>query len=390
MIKLKKNLKTIFKLLNYYLFYFIPEKKYKEIKYKNNHIFFGYHDKMNLLNNNKVLLHKVNNLVNNYQSPSQVGYYDLLKNELITFDTTYAWSWQLGSQLQWIGDSQNVIYNTYEKNQPISKIHSFKDNSTVKSFPYHIFNTSYNGELGIFLDFIRLGKFRSGYGYNKGGINFNFDGFKLVNLKSSIIVLEYSINQICNKLGIPFEENLYLNHFVFSPDNKKISFYLIKDKKKLRFVTLIIFDFEKGIFIKLEELDQVSHLCWKNSNEILVTSSKDLKKFNLINYNLEKRNIKIIKKLSNGKDFHLMINPNNQNLLLIDYYPNFFNYQKIIVYDLKNNIVVLDKKVKSHWSNSGFNRCDLHSKWNKDGNKILIDTMKKSTRAIKIINFLSC
>ena len=61
MIKLKKNLKTIFKLLNYYLFYFIPEKKYKEIEYKNNHIFFGYHDKMNLLNNNKVLLHKVNN-----------------------------------------------------------------------------------------------------------------------------------------------------------------------------------------------------------------------------------------------------------------------------------------------------------------------------------------
>ena len=388
MIKLKKILKIILKFTNYYFLYFFYQKKYQNIKFKKCHVFFGYHDKINLNSYNKILLHKVYKSKDNQELMAEVGYYDLLENELKTFDTTSAWSWQLGSQLQWIGNTQNVIYNSYYNNEPVSKIYSPKNNSVLKFLPYHIFNTSNNGEIGIFIDFIRLGNFRRGYGYNNKKVNQKYNGFKLLNISNSSVIFDYSIEQICKQVNVLYSKDLYLNHFVFSPDDKKISFYLINNKNKNRFVTLIIFDIENNFFIRLKELNQVSHLCWKNNEEILVTSSKDLKKFNLVKLNLKKREKTFIEKFMNGHDFHLMINPVNQNLLLIDYYPNLFNLQIVLVYDLENNKILLEEKIKSHWSNSGYDRCDLHSKWNINGDKILIDLMSHLKREIKIINYL--
>lgn len=387
MFNLKKKIKKLVMFFNYYFFFYSNNPKFFNIKKKDSQIFFGYHDKINFNISNKILFHQLESRKSSSFKAIKVGYYDLNQKKFYIIGSSKAWSWQLGTQLQWSGIEENVIFNSFKNNKPVSLLFSTKKNCFLKQFSFHVYNVDKEGKLGIFTNFIRLGKFRDGYGYFNKNNKEKFDGFRLIKLSNYKQIRCYRIIDICNKIDYFYNDKIYLNHFTFSPDSKKISFYLIDNSKQFRFNNLILYDIYKNEFEIIKKLNQVSHFSWKNNNEAILTSSKNLIDFDLIIYNFKNKKIKKFNKFTNSKDFHMMVHPLNENLIVLDGYPNLKNIQKLLVLDLKKKRITFEKSILSHYGYDGPSRCDLHAKWSHDGKYILVDTTENKKREIKIIPY---
>ena len=376
---LKKYLDIKFNLKNIFSNYYIKKKKFQDFAVENANIFFGYHDKINLIEN-KILFHE--NIKENFY----VGYFH--KNKKIKLKKTQLCSWQLGSQLQWI-DKNKIIFNGYEKNYPKSMIYNIKKKSLTKTFDHLIFNLCNQKRKFVSLNFKKIFIYRKGYGYNlKNFVNNNDlnDDLKVIDIKSGKIL--NSINKIALKKFINnSEDNYYFNHATFSPSGKFLVFFLVKNIGKERKINFIKFNLSNNSLKLIKKIKKISHYCWIDENKILYTS---LKSKNLCNYkifNFKKNKEKNIY-FGISQDGHPMANPVDKNLILTDTYPNKFGYQKLLVVDLKKNKIIWETDLKYSTNFLLDKRCDLHPKWSEDGKKIVVDYAIKKRRIIRVYDYL--
>ena len=96
----------IFKIFNKNKFFF-------KTKNYSHSFFFGYHDKKPFnYKDSKIIVHSYKNsnkLMEQSKKNVLIDLIDLENNKILNLDKTRAWSWQLGSNLQW-HPKKNVIY----------------------------------------------------------------------------------------------------------------------------------------------------------------------------------------------------------------------------------------------------------------------------------------
>ena len=163
---------------------FCKEKKKLKIIGKHNYDFFlGYYDINNISEDEtKILFHKKNKKSNKVD----LCIYDVLSQLEKKIDESYAWSWQLGTRLQWV-DHQSIIYNYVQQNSLCSIILNLQNNKK-KILNYPIFSKSNNNKYYLNLNFQRLETTRKGYGYC-----FNDN---TINLKNYIRIIDLNENKI--------------------------------------------------------------------------------------------------------------------------------------------------------------------------------------------------
>jgi len=89
--------------------------------------FYGFHDKCPWSPNDKFLLSHENPLKGS--QTLRIGYFNLdQSDEFKPLGATAAWNYQMGSMIQWLGESENVIYNDLDDKKPISRIVDLKGN----------------------------------------------------------------------------------------------------------------------------------------------------------------------------------------------------------------------------------------------------------------------
>lgn len=366
---------------------------------KNYHIFFGYHDvtpfdkKDAAILANRVRYHtgaKQGNVM-------EVGYYNINDGkEFIKIDETTAWCWQMGCRLQWLPNSDNkIIYNKTILNKYQSVVYDIIQKREVNIYKQPLYSIAPNGSFGISLNFSRLQRLRPGYGYkdlpddSQNDPMPSDDGLWLVNLNTGDAEMILSCADVAEYESTNFSEPTehYFNHILWSPDSKHFSFlHLLRFNNGKRIGRAFLYNIDKKTIHPLEMSGYISHFSWKNNDEILMYSRNSQTGTGLNLYNITNRNVRRIAPDIIKTDGHPMFSPVNPDIVLLDSYPQKpFMERFLYIINLTENNRDDIGIFYSPPSLKGENKCDLHPRWNKLGNRVAVDSAHNGQRQIVVL-----
>jgi hypothetical protein len=376
--------------------------KYLRLSDGDNATFFGYHDKTPFsADGSKILAMSIEaddckpesectRMKLGYFKKNETGSFE---NQFISFAETTTWCFQQGCMLQWhpLNANDLVIFNRIVNGNYGSILFDIQKEEIVREYNYPVYSLDPTGKYAASLNFSRLGRLRPGYGYRlildqtEGIPAPENDGLFLVNLQTGVSKLLISLFKLASENGNPKDEH-YVNHASFSPDGKNLVFFHIwitKDKKrKIRFCC---YNLESNTYSVLDEIKTVSHFCWMNNSEILASTKVLKESMKLSIYNIHNGKSKEIFELANG-DTHPMQSPINRNQFILDCYPDKLRNQHLFLFNIKKLKI---KKLESYFSPFKFTgqvRCDLHPRWDRKGNFVVMDSAIEKVRKLLLVD----
>ena len=359
--------------------------------------FYGYYDKSPWDKNDRYMLCIRVKQAYKSVAPKEKGEIVIIdtkeNNKVIKIADTKSWNVQQGCMVQWLGPdfSEKIIYNDFRNGEYCSVIFNVKLNIEEKVINKPIYDVSRDGKFALSLDFSRLHRLRKGYGYSnlpdttENDLCPNETCIWKINLDTNEVVdlLKYTdfSNFEANETMIGAEHKV--NHIMISPNGKRFMVlhrWFQRGRKNTRLVTV---NCDGSDMYNLSDDVFVSHCYWKNDEEIL---SFLRKKETGDHYYLMKDRTQEYKMLwpELNTDGHCSYSPNG-NLIITDTYPN----RKRLAYAFvcKENGEV--KKIASVFAPFRYDndvRCDLHPRWNREGNKVCIDSVHNGKRALYVID----
>lgn len=389
--KIKKGIVNIYQRL----FSIIPIKKIKSdynITVREGY-FFGFHDKCPWSYDNKLLLAHKYNL--DLKMPAEndkveIGYFsgdDWMEFKLL--DSTSTWNWQMGSMLQWVGDTDTIIFNDFDGKHCISKIIDV-NGKLVKKYKKPIAAVSPDGNLALSHSFIRLREAAPAYGYANGDEKSadsklpNDDGIYILDLKTGKHDLLFSLSEIANSYdkGFPDEPYHYFTHCLFSPSGKRFAFYhRWVGKNNQTWTRLLTCKIDGTDVYEFDFSGVVTHLAWQDDMHLLAYGLKD--KLGDYYYLLTDKtnNFKIIGEEVFTSDGHPQFSPDKRSIIT-DSYPDRLRRQYLINYNIKNSIRNYIAVIKSPLKFTGDIRCDLHPRWDRLGKYVAFDSSHTGERSL--------
>lgn len=314
-------------------------------------------------------------------------------NKFIEIGVTHSWNVQQSCMAQWMGpDYKNyILYNDCRNGKLCSVIYNFEKRKEEKCLSMPAYDVSRNGEFILSLDFLRLHRMRPGYGYSNyeettrnelcpdetciwkidvdtGVITelFKYTDFSSFEPKQNMVGAEHKVN-----------------HLMISPNGKRFMLlhrWFQNGRKNTRLVTVNI---DKTDMFNLSDDVFASHSYWKNDNEIL----------------------SFLRKKGKGDHYYLMKDKSNEyemlwpNLdtdghcsysfdgeyLITDTYPNRKRIASVYLCLEKNNYFERVARVFSPFKYDNDCRCDLHPRWNHNGDKVCIDSVHEGKRGLYVI-----
>lgn len=363
--------------------------KHPYIEFKNDgcDTFFGYYDISPFNNDGKIVY---------LELPSSSETINIILNNIDNSDKRYlaishAWNWQQGTRLRWLND-ELISFNDYINGDYCNRIINIKTNEERLIF-WPLYDIDSNNELGLSLDFRRLGVMRPGYGYvcdsyNPG--NIQSGGIDIIDFTNNKIIKTISIERIADSIAYNGNyDNVYLNHLSFSPSGSRFLFFFIEVTNNYHKASLIVYDISEDSIIPLELKGKVSHYAWKNDNEILCTTYSSRTECYYYLYSVTNQSKTRICPTSLFVDGHPSFISSTQ--LITDTYPDKHRFMHLsavnIDKDFKEDIlsVYLDE------NSVGETRTDLHPRLNHNKDTISIDVNyhgKRSLLCIKIDNYV--
>lgn len=338
--------------------------------------FFGYYDKP-CVAYEKTLSHRLNE--DNFDYKQVV---DIMIDDKVV-STSSAWNLQQGSMSTWL-DEKHIIHNDFDGNKFISKIVNIDTlESIIIDFP--IYSVSKNKKFALSLNFSRLAKLRKDYGYfnlpyNKLPNNKD-DGIYYVDLIDNASYLWLSLEDIIN---FKTKDNMIgaihkVNHIDMSPSSDKAIFlhrWFVGQKKYTR---LLCVDIATKNLTLLADNDMVSHMCWYKNDVV----------FGYLRGNNNKDGYFFIDMKGNQKQFEndLLVDDGhptvlNERYIVTDAYPDYTCKSKLMLIDLENITVKVIGRFYSYKKYQDDKRCDLHPRFDKEGNSLTIDSVCNGKRNI--------
>lgn len=364
------------------------------------HVFFGYHDLTPFNNESSLILAcrvKKGGKADGKEL-LEIGYYGLGGESFFTkLGETTAWCWQMGCRLQWFPVNNDFIFfNKTIDGRHLGIVMDHKKKVEVKRYPRAIYSISPDGKHGISLNFSRLGRLRPGYGYRdlvddtektpapKG------DGLWLVNMNDGKTELLVSCSEIANDYplhGSGFGEH-YFNHVLWCPDSTQFMFLqLIRYGDGQRVGRAFRFDMIKRKVIPLELSGYVSHFAWRDANEILMYSKSSIAGIGLNIYNIGDNTVRAVARDVVKRDCHPMFSPLSGDVVVADSYPQKpLMERELFELNVMKNSRVDIASIYSPPVSSNEIRCDLHSRWDKFGERVAVDSSHDGIRQIVLFN----
>lgn len=377
----------------------IPQKKIKtELPYVNREgYFFGFHDKTPFSNNGKLLLtHKV---VGKYKELSnvdavEVGYFKGGNwKEYVKIGKTLGWNWQLGSMLQWVGDSnEEVVFNTMDNDELVSSIVNIKSNKEKKKLPWAVSHVSPNGKYACSYNFFRVEKAMPGYGLIKNKRILNneeTDFFRIFDIETNLELFKISLESIKKINPHPSMEGAFhfFHHSLFNPNSKRV-FFLHRwvDKNERRWTRMFSVGIN-GVELYLFPMDEmVSHITWASDTEI----------FAYLRYPNDGEGYYLVEDLTGKQERFFKEDLNSdghptydkrRGVVITDTYPDRFRNQYLVLMDINNKKrndlcrTHLPKKFKR------FLQVDLHPRVHPKQNIVCFDTGYNGKRNLVTIDY---
>lgn len=402
----KKNLKKLYKIFLFRIVRFKRLfKKEKNVSKPSKYAvslrqtFFGYYDKNPFCTNNSKLLAAVgprDNRPPRKKDVLKIGYFDLKNKNFNFVGETTTWCWQQGCRLQWFpGDeSRYIIYNKLVNNSYGSVVQDVYTKDKINIFNSPVYDVDKKGKSALSLNFSRLHRLRSGYGYvnlkdsTAGMLSPDSEGVWLIDLTSGHKDLLISLEQLSkfNRVQSMNGAEHYINHLSFNPVGDRFMFLHLWVKQGQRYNRLITADLSGEKLSLLEGKQSVSHYTWKNDCEILVHTAGN--QFGLVEYRLYQDQTAvctIIGKNTLNKPGHPTY-LTGKRYLLLDTYPDKYSEQILMLYDLDNDELIELGSYLSPLNYRGELRCDLHPRSDQTGKFICFDSAHEGMRALYVLN----
>ena len=370
---------------------------------KNNPTFFGYHDKTPFSSDgSKILAMSITASDTKAESECtqmKLGFFSKdaagFENNLITFAETTTWCWQQGCMLQWhpLVPNRHVVFNVLVEGAYGSVVYDIENRSAVKQYKHPVYSIDPTGKLAATLNFSRLGRLRPGYGYglipDSSASVFapEDDGLFVFDLVTGEKRLLVSLADLAVTAGDPHSQH-YINHATFSPDGQRVIFFHLwalpgDSGRGLRVCEV---DPLSGVWCEVESNRIVSHYCWKDKDCFLATTLNTNGMWHYTMYDRLKNTRNDIA-LCLKEDGHPMFHPHDKKIIITDTYPDKRRDQHLCVVDLKSKNVIEKATLYSPVRFRKQVRCDLHPRWDRVGEYIVVDTTLLGKRTIALVMY---
>jgi WD40 repeat protein len=358
--------------------------------------FFGYHDKTPFsLDNKKVLANSVavdDKKLKNEGSLMELGYFEKgsdgkFSTNFVKFSETTAWSWQQGCMLQWNpkNPNQEVVFNRVVGDSYGAVIFDIESGKIVREFSFPIYSVAPNGKYASSLNFSRLSRIRNGYGYRnlpdstKGQVAPENDGVIIYDFTTGDQVAMIALSDLAeNTLKV---KDHYINHITFSPDGKYVGFFhFYSDKYSKRIIRFYIYNIETEELKLLEAFRTTSHYCWRNNHQIITTEHGPGGCLYYL-YDIQTKTKTVIDIPKIG-DLHPMTHPADENKIVADSKPDRWGNQQLFIFDIETGQHFHVGSFKNPKEYHGSVRCDLHPRWDREGEYIAVDSTERGKRSL--------
>lgn len=355
------------------------------IKDKDHDYFFGYYDKSPWdITDRYLLCHRVNKgaLPN---TRADILLIDTQNNNCIQMiGDTHTWNYQQGSMLQWLGPdySDEIIYNDYRDGRYCAVIYNIK-HKTERIIPSNIYSVSPKGDFALSLNFVHLYHLRKSYGYYPYDTNQNNLCIRHIDLTNESIkeIISYS-----DLLEIRFKDSMRnaqhkVNHIMINPSGRRFLFMHRWIKNNQKYSRLFSCQCDGSDLYSFMDYDMISHYYWKNDQEIIVFLRHQGKNGY---YLLKDKSTEIY---AVWKDLHNDGHPSyslDERRVITDTYPDKNRCSTLYLNNEKE--VKIINRFYHPFRYDEDNRCDLHPRWNRKGDKICFDGVLEGNRAMYVMD----
>ena len=387
--RIHRFLKKIYFLLNYY---FLIDKNFKYQLYSDlsietpiesdKDLFFGYYHHSSWSYDDNFIA--INSVVDS--SRLEINVINLSTSKVEIVDDTTLWNFQQGPMLGWFPEKHIIYYNKLINNSYKTVLYNIVSKEK-KDFNFPIQAIHPKGNYYLSINYHLMSLVNKDYGYKEACNNFsNSDNgiwkcFFDTKVKPELIISLDDIKKINAHYKTSSKHEL--NHALFSENGTFFLFIYRYEKNRKKYSQLILVNTE-SLDLKIINKSFVSHMCWIDNHNIFyfgdsINGNKSYYKYNIINSEI----IQIMP--DNLNDGHPSINKSKKWIILDTYSDKQCN-SHLYLYNLETSELLPVGKFRSDVKFQGYNRCDLHPRWNKQGTQIMIDTTFKGKRTPVIID----
>lgn len=309
---------------------------------------------------------------------------------------TRAWNVQQSCMLQWLGPDYctKILYNDFRNGafcSVILELASMKE--TV--IPAPVYAVAEDGKNALTLDFARLYSLRPGYGYYN--IPETTKGIPLpdenciwkIDLSTGEVkpILKYTDFATFQPRPEMMEKGTVhkVNHLMISPGGKRFMVLHRWFTHGRKYTRLITSNMDGTDMYVLSDDDMVSHCFWKNEDYIIAFENK--KKGGTGYYLMKDKTQQFYHCWPElVGDGHPSYSPDG-SLIVTDTYPNRARMSSIMIMngDVRQKEINVVARVFSPFKYDNDTRCDLHPRWNHEGNKVCFDACFEGRRGMYVV-----
>ena len=328
------------------------------------------------------------------KEPGVVGVIDTQDgNKFIKIGVTHSWNVQQSCMAQWMGPDfeTKIIYNDFRDGKYCSVIYNWAEKHEERVLPLPVYDVARDGNFALSLDFSRLHRMRPGYGYSnlpettKGELCPDKTCIWKMDIPSGKITELFKYTDMA---AFEPDESMQgaehkVNHLMISPNGKRFMVlhrWFQKGRKHTRLVTVNV---DKTEMYNLSDDVFVSHCYWKNDQEIL---SFLRKKETGNHYYLMKDQTQEYKMYwpELNTDGHCSYSPDGK-FIITDTYPNRKRIASVYLCTEEDNCSRRIARVSAPFRYDNDCRCDLHPRWNREGDKVCIDSVHEGRRGLYVV-----
>ncbi|MCQ2387156.1 MAG: hypothetical protein MJ066_01750 [Clostridia bacterium] len=323
----------------------------------------------------------------------EIGYITIKDKTFHKITESRAWNFQQGTLLQWY-DDDSIIYNDYRNGDYCSVIKNITTGAE-KIICKPLAHVSADRKWGLSINFPRVYDFRPGYGYCNTKDKYydvfapEEDGIFLVDIEKNTAKLIVNYKQLKETFPEkPFADmKIVVNHITFNPSASRFLFLLrnFPEEGKKWGTILVTCDRDGKNMRNLTNYEVNSHYHWKNDEEIIIYSGLPKWGIYFMNDKTGERSY-LNDDLVNYDDIHCIYSP-DRTCFIGDGYPDKEDYRHIFLYDFESKKSTEILKIYSEPVCTTDIRCDLHNRFNLEGNLVSFDSYHSGRREICLFKF---
>jgi hypothetical protein len=315
---------------------------------------------------------------------------------------THAWNWQQACMSRWMPpEEENVLAYNDMCGDHYACIQYNMDSGEKTELPWPVYDISPDGRLATSMNFIRITYTRPGYGYftdlaDPYGDQLHpaDDGVYICDLhkKERRLIFSLADGLKIGKIRPETGHKAWVNCLKFNPSGNRLLFLHRWAPKAIAghvgfFTRLITINADGTDPAVILEGLKISHFDWYDDEHILVWLESPER--GIHDYCMVHDPSGEIRKVGENmfeSDGHCNLSPNRRWMVTDTYPKGPRNEQALILFDMERNRRVDVGAFPAIPVPDDSMRCDLHTRWNRDGTQLCFDSTHEGSRQVYVMD----